>query len=273
MLTYFHEIYTKVTEYLTTTGQFDTQIIQVNPKGDQTKAFDYNTEAMILEYFDRQLPFAVNVLTEERGELTLGSRSPEYTIIIDPVDGSDNFTRGLGMSGFSVAAVPAGEALTVENVKYGFVGHLFLKKIFTFEKGKGAFCNQEKLVTSKETRLQNALLSAYIVGQKAEHLTQAYPLLQHITKMRCFGSAAYEVCQVAAGGLDAYIDVRNLCTPENFMAAAPMVLEAGGIVTDERGEALAPIEKLDYGYNVVMSGNRALHDAILQYFSYRSVSS
>ncbi|MDY0091185.1 MAG: inositol monophosphatase family protein [Candidatus Vecturithrix sp.] len=267
MLTYFHEIYTKVTEYLTTTGQFDTQVVQVNPKGDQTKAFDYKTEAMILEYFDRQLPFAVNVLTEERGELTLGSGSPEYTIIIDPVDGSDNFTRGLGMTGFSVAAIPAGEALTVENVKYGFVGHLFLKKIFTFEKGKGAFCNQTRLSASKEGCVQNALISAYIVGQKAEHLTRAYPLLQHITKMRCFGSAAYEVCQVAAGGLDAYIDIRNLCTPENFMAAAPMVLEVGGMVTDEHGEALAPIEKLDYGYNVVMSGNRALHEAILQYFA------
>ncbi len=36
MLTYFHEIYTKVTEYLTTTGQFDTQVVQVNPKGDRT---------------------------------------------------------------------------------------------------------------------------------------------------------------------------------------------------------------------------------------------
>jgi len=199
MLAYFYEIYTKVAEYLTTTGQFDTQIIQINPKGDQTKAFDYNTEAMILEYFDRQLPFPVKVLTEERGELTLGSGHPEYTIIIDPVDGSDNFTRGLGMTNFSVAAIPAGEALTVKNVKYGFVGHLFLKKIFTFEKGKGAFCNQEQISASQEPQLQNALMSAYIVGQQAEHLERAYPLLRSMSKMRCFGSAAYEMCRLPPG--------------------------------------------------------------------------
>lgn len=267
MLTYFHEIYTKAVEYLTTTGQSDTQVVQVNPKGDQTKAFDYNTEAMILEYFDKHLPFPVKVFTEERGELDLGSGSPEYTIIIDPVDGSDNFTRRLGMTGFSVAAIPSGEALTIENVRYGFVGHLFLKKIFTFEKGKGAFCNQEKLEASQVSDLQHALVSLYAVGKQPAHLERAHPLLQHLTNLRCFGSAAYEICQVAAGGLEAYIDVRGLCTPENFIAAAPMLIAAGGVVTDERGEPLAPIEQLDHGYNVVMSANRALHDAILQHLT------
>lgn len=267
MLKYFHEIYKQVVDYLVTKGQFETDVVQVNPKGDRTKAFDYNTEEMILDYFDKHLPYPVRVLTEERGEVSLGSGTPEYTIIIDPVDGSDNFTRRLGMTGFSVAAIPGGEALTVENVQYGFVGHIFLKKIFTCEKGKGAYCNDEKLTASRETNLRKSLMTVYSLGKQKEFLERVSPLLQQMSSMRCFGSAAYEICQVAAGGLDGYVDVRNLCTPENFIAAAMMVQEAGGIVTDERGEALIPIPQLDYGYSIIVSGNRELHDTILKYLS------
>lgn len=267
MLKYFHEIYRKVTEYLVTKGQFETEVVQINPKGDRTKAFDYNTEEMILDYFDKNLPYPVKVLTEERGELSLGSGKPEYTIIIDPVDGSDNFARRLGMTGFSVAAIPEGQALTIDNVQYGFVGHIFIKKIFTSQKGKGAYCNDEKITASRETNLKKSLITVYSLGNRKEFLDRVYPLLQQMPSMRCFGSAAYEICQVAAGGLEGYIDVRNLCTPENFMAAAMMVQEAGGVVTDDRGEPLIPIPQLDYGYNIVISGNRELHDTILKYIS------
>jgi myo-inositol-1(or 4)-monophosphatase len=267
MLQYFHEIYKRVAEYLVNQGQSDTTVVQVNPKGDKTKAFDYKTEEMVLDYFDKYLPCAVKVLTEERGELTLGSGTPEYTLILDPVDGSDNFTRRLGMTSFSIAAIPAGEALTITQVQFGFVGQIFLNKIFTAKKGKGAYCNGEKMVASQETGLKNALLSGYFVGKRPELIERVYPLLREITNMRCFGSAAYDLCQVAAGGLDAFIDVRDQLTPENFMAAALMIQEAGGIVTDERGEHLIPIPRLNYGYNFVASGNRALHDAILKYLS------
>jgi len=264
MLKYFHEIYKRVVVYLITKGQFETTVVQVNPKGDKTKEFDYKTEEIVLDYFDKNLPFPVNVLTEERGELSLGSGSPEYTIIIDPVDGSDNYTRRLGMTGFSIAAIPAGEALTIDNVQYGFVGHIFLDKVFTAEKGKGAYCNKKKILVSRETNLKKSLISAYILGKQQEYLERVYPLLQQLVGLRCFGSAAYEICQVAAGGLESYVDVRNLCTPENFMAAAMMVQEAGGIVTDERGESLIPIPQLDYGYNIVVSGNQKLHETIVK---------
>ena len=264
MLNYFQEIYQQVTEYLVTKGQFETDVIQVNPKGDQTKAFDYHTEEMILDYFEKHLPYPVEVLTEERGEVSLGSGASEYTIIIDPVDGSDNFTRGLGMTGFSVAAIPTGEALSIENVQYGFVGHIFLKQVFTCEKGKGAFCNGELLTPTKETNLRKSFMSIYALGDRQEDLKRILPLLEQLTNNRCFGSAAYEICQVAAGGLDGYIDIRNRLTPENFMAAAPMLLEVGGIITDERGETLLPIERFDYGYNFIASGNRELHDNILK---------
>jgi myo-inositol-1(or 4)-monophosphatase len=265
MLTYFQEIYQRVAEYLVTHGQFETAQVQTNSKGDQTKAFDYNTEEIVLDYFDRHLPCPVKVLTEERGELSLGSGAPEYTLIIDPVDGSDNFTRRLGMTSFSVAAVPMGDALSIDQVQYGLVGHIFLQKIFTFEKGKGAYCNDEKMTASRTTDFQHAMITGYFLGKRSEYLEQSYPFLRHLTNMRCLGSAAYEICQVAAGGFEGYLDLRHLLTPENFMAAAPMVLAAGGMVTDEQGVQLIPIPRLNYGYNMIASGNPKLHETILKY--------
>jgi myo-inositol-1(or 4)-monophosphatase len=158
--------------------------------------------------------------------------------------------------------------LTIDAVRYGFVAHIYLKKIFTFRKGHGAYCNGEKLTSSHQNKLQDALISAYILGDRQEYLERMYPLLRQLTNLRCFGSAAYEICLVASGGLEAYIDIRNRrLTPENFIAAAPMLQEAGGIITDERGEKLAPIDRLDEGYNFVASGNQELHEAILKYLA------
>lgn len=267
MLTHFQNIYRQVTEYLVSKGQFETDIVQTNPKGDQTKAFDYNTEEMVLHYFEQHVPGPIKVMTEERGEIAIGDGTPEYTIIIDPVDGSDNLTRQLGMTGFSIAAIPAGAPLTVEQVEYALVGHIFLEKVFTAQKGQGAYCNQVPIRSSEETDLRKSLLTAYIVSKEPQDLERVYPLLQQMTSMRCFGSAAYEICQVAAGGLEGYLDIRHLCTPENFIAAAMIVREAGGVVSDEYGNALAPITRLDFGYNIVVSGNQALHDTILTYLS------
>ena len=265
MLHYFQEIYQQVAEYLRTKGLHEQDVVQVNPKGDQTKAFDYNSEEMILEYFEKNLPFPVKVWTEERGIVRLGSGAPEYMLIIDPVDGSDNFTRDLGTTGFSVAAVPADKPLSLDNVKFGLVGHIFLQKVFHFAKGQGAFCNGKAIKPSQESDLQKALVSLYPIGRTHDELRANVPLMHGLTNLRCFGSAAYEISQVAAGGLDAFIDVRKRLTPENFMAAAPMLLEVGGIVTDECGDPLPPFERLDSGYNFIASGNRKLHDAILEY--------
>jgi myo-inositol-1(or 4)-monophosphatase len=267
MLTYFRQMYQQVAEYLRTQGRFATEVVQVNAKGDQTKAFDYKAEELVLDYFDTHLPFAVNVLTEERGAVSLGSGAPEYTLIIDPVDGSDNFIRGLGMTSFSVAAIPADAALTIENVQFGLIGQIYLQKIYTSERGKGAFCNNEPLCASQTTDLDQSLFAAYFLGKQPQHLERMSPFLRKLGNLRCFGSAAYEVAQVAAGGLEGFIDLRGQLTPENFMAAALMVQEAGGVITDERGDAPIPIPRLDHGYNLIVSANPALHETLLSHLA------
>lgn len=79
------------------------------------------------------------------------------------------------------------------------------------------------------------------------------------------GSAALGLMQVATGAVDAYIDVRDISTPENWLAAQLLIREAGGIFTDPQGREIE-IDKLDLTrpYSYVASGNRELHDKILK---------
>jgi myo-inositol-1(or 4)-monophosphatase len=73
-----------------------------------------------------------------------------------------------------------------------------------------------------------------------------------------------ELVGVASGGVDGYVDVRGTLSPENYMAAALIVREAGGIVTDWDGNPLAPVRSLTQGQTIVAAGTAALHGALLE---------
>lgn len=61
----------------------------------------------------------------------------------------------------------------------------------------------------------------------------------------------------------AYVDVRGTLTPENFLAGALIIEEAGGVVSDDRGRPLPPFAQMTQGFRVVASANPALHREIL----------
>ena len=68
---------------------------------------------------------------------------------------------------------------------------------------------------------------------------------------------------VACGGLDAYVDVRDALTPENYMAGALLIAEAGGVISDRVGRPLAPVTSMTQSQSVVAAANRTLHAEIL----------
>jgi fructose-1,6-bisphosphatase/inositol monophosphatase family enzyme len=68
---------------------------------------------------------------------------------------------------------------------------------------------------------------------------------------------------VAAGGIDAYVDVRGGLTPENFMAGALVIEEAGGVASSASGRPLPPFGKMTDGFMFAASANAALHDEVL----------
>ncbi|MFA5029115.1 MAG: inositol monophosphatase family protein [Candidatus Methylomirabilota bacterium] len=68
---------------------------------------------------------------------------------------------------------------------------------------------------------------------------------------------------VADGGVDAYVDVRDTLTPENYMAAYLIVAEAGGVITDRHGRPLLPVASMTQGQSIVVAATPQLHAALL----------
>ncbi len=238
--------------------------VQSNPRGDVTKEFDYLAEEAIINCCAREFPDPVRIWTEERGEVRTRPGAARWTLIVDPVDGSENFARGNEVSSVSLALLPGEEVPRPEAVSAALVGGIFSGTIYEAEKGTGAWRNGQPARPSATTRLCDALVTFDFNFGGDVDVARLFPLLRSIKDARRFGTAAFEFAAVASGGVDAYVDVRDSLSPENYMAAYLIVTEARGVVSDRFGEPLLPIRSMTQGQSIVAAATPALHAAILE---------
>lgn len=264
MQKHLQAMFADVREFLLTEGLTKLGIVQDNARGDVTKEFDYLAEGRIIEYCTREIAEPVRILTEERGEVQTKSGQAAWTLVVDPVDGSENFARGNELSCVSLALLPGAALPRPESVAAALVGRIFSGTTYEAEKGAGAWRNGEPIRPSTTTKLSDALVAIDFNFKDKSGLRRLHRLLASIKDVRRFGSAAYEFAAVASGGADAYVDVRDSLSPENYMAASLIVTEAGGTVADRFGKPLAPIRSMTQGQSIVAACTPALHAAILE---------
>jgi myo-inositol-1(or 4)-monophosphatase len=271
-----HGMFAEVRSYLLGEGMNHREQVGTNPKGEATRAFDAEAEHRALTYARAHLP-AFRVLSEEAGELRFGDGPPRYTLVIDPCDGSNNFRRGLRVVGFAVAVFP-GDVPVLDHtlVDYAFVGDVFGNAIYTATRGGGAFLNGRPMRTSPITELRRAMLSVNFGrimepsqpgDEENPHLptlpASVWRLVSQVSTIRRLGATTLDLCYVAQGAFEAYIDLRWRLTPENFLAPALIIEEAGGLFTNEHGQPLGPVD-FTTGYRVLAAGNRELLQGIVQ---------
>jgi myo-inositol-1(or 4)-monophosphatase len=256
-------MFVETREFLLREGLRKLATVQTNARGDVTKEFDYLAEERIIHYCARAFPGPVRILTEERGEVHTRSGQPCWTLIVDPVDGSENFARGNELSCISLALLLGDELPHPNAVTAALVGRIFSGTVFEAEKGLGAWRNGQPIRCSAVTRLSDALVNIDFNFKGSPDVARLFPLLSHMKDARRFGSAAFEFVGVAFGGADAYVDVRGTLSPENYMAANLIVAEAGGTISDRFGKPLLPIRSMTQGQSIVAAGTPALHGAIL----------
>lgn len=271
-----HGMFAEVRNYLLGEGMDQREPVGTNPKGEATRAFDAEAEHRALAYARAHLP-AFRVLSEEAGELRFGDGPPRYTLVIDPCDGSNNFRRGLRVVGFAVA-VFSGDAPVLDHtlVDYAFVGDVFGNAIYTAARGGGAFLNGRPMRTSAVTDLRRAMLSVNF-GRMVEPShpgneenpnlptlpSSVWRLVSQVSTVRRLGATTLDLCYVAQGAFEGYVDLRWRLTPENFLAPALIIEEAGGLFTNEHGQPLGPVD-FTTGYRVLAAGNRELLQGIVQ---------
>jgi myo-inositol-1(or 4)-monophosphatase len=229
------------------------KVVGMGADGTPTAYIDKVAEDAVLEYL-REIEANVIVISEEVGvvEITQGA---EDIIYLDPVDGTFNAISNIPIYAFSIAYSSKSEIIK------GFISNLATGEMFTASKGRGAMKDGKPLNISNVTNLHDASCALYI-NQKEEAIKQIAPLFSSIRRMRHFGASALELAYVAAGGIDAYIDLRGKVRITDAAAGLLLCSEAGGIVTSPDGKALSFPDTIQSGASIIAS-NGHLHDKIV----------
>ena len=262
-------MFSETRQFLLAEGVRKLATVQTNARGDVTKEFDYLAEERIINYCGREFSAPVRILTEERGEVRTRPGAAAWTLVVDPVDGSENFARGNELSSISLALSPGEQMPHPDAVTAGLVGGIFSGTVYEAEKGSGAWRNGQPIRSSATTRLSDALIAVDFNFKGSPDVTRLFPLLRRMKDARRFGSAAFELVVVASGGVDAYVDVRETLSPENYMAAYLIVTEAGGTISDRFGNPLLPVRSMMQGQSIVAASTPELHAAILRVLAWQ----
>lgn len=153
--------------------------------------------------------------------------------IVDPIDGTANFIRSLGWSVVSIALVEDGTA------KIGVVYAPFSGELFSAERGRGASLNGRPIRVSKRP-LKSAVVSSGMTSYRRDLTDRSFRTMRGMfdrcEDLRMFGSAALDICQVAAGRLDAFWELR--LHPWDYAGAGCILCEAGGRLSTAEGGPL-----------------------------------
>jgi myo-inositol-1(or 4)-monophosphatase len=141
--------------------------------------------------------------------------------IIDPIDGTVNYARGHFQSAVSIAYSVAGE------IQLGVVYNPFMDEMFSAERGQGAFLNGAAIRVSAVSDLRRSIIATgfpYIKQDMEPMVARLRQILNHCADIRRLGSAALDICWLAAGRLDGYYESLSLW---DFAAARLIAQEAG----------------------------------------------
>ena len=175
--------------------------------------------------------------------------------ILDPIDGTANFITHYHQSAISLALYQEGE------VVFGAVYNPFTDELFSAEKGKGAFCNGERIFADHEVEFQSAIIDLgtmpYYKNRAKEVGRMTEELILRAGDMRRIGSAALAMAYTAAGRTGAMLE--GVLQPWDFAAGKLIALEAGAIVSDWEG---APLDVKNPS-SVLVSG-RKVYDELMR---------
>ena len=143
--------------------------------------------------------------------------------VIDPIDGTVNYAHGHDQSAVSIAYCQGG------HVEIGIVYNPFTNEMFSATRGNGAFLNGKTIRVAQKENVRRAIVATGFPYEKSNiepMIQRVGSILRHCADIRRLGSAALDICWVAAGRLDVYYESLNLW---DFAAARLVALEAGAV--------------------------------------------
>jgi myo-inositol-1(or 4)-monophosphatase len=188
---------------------------------DVVTASDTAVETLVRDRIAQLRP-ADTVLGEEHGGSAAGTG---VVWVVDPIDGTVNFLYGMPWYAVSLAAVRDGESLA------GVVVEPASGRVWSAARGHGSTCDGRPLRASRASEPALSLLGTgfgYSPQRRTRQAAMVAALIPHVRDVRRIGSAALDLCAVAAGWLDGYLE--HGCNWWDWAAGALVASEAGAVV-------------------------------------------
>ncbi len=225
---------------------------QIELKGtiDLVTDVDHASEALLVQAIHSRYPD--HSIVAEEGNTTSGTS--DYTWLIDPLDGTTNYTHGYPCFCVSLGLWYANQPFL------GVVYDPLRNELFYAQRGHGAYCNGRRLHVSSTATLGAALLSTGFPYDRAtqpdNNIAEFSRMILQIQGVRRSGSAALDLCYVAAGWSDGHWETG--LHPWDTAAGVLLVAEAGGQVSDWHGQEWTG--KVPH----LVASNRRLHTDMLK---------
>ncbi|WP_281556354.1 inositol-1-monophosphatase [Thalassomonas sp. RHCl1] len=217
--------------------QHDKVEVELKGTNDVVTNVDVAAEQAIIETIRKSYP-KHTIISEEAG--VLKGEDDDYQWIIDPLDGTTNFVKGIPHFAVSIALKVKGkldQAVVFDPIR---------GDLFTASRGKGAQLNGFRIRVKQPKELTGAILATGFPFKKKQHIDAYFNIVKTLfvktSDMRRAGSAALDLAYVASGRVDGFFEIG--LKPWDTAAGELLVIEAGGLVTDFTG-----------GHNHMQSGN------------------
>ena len=207
--------------------------------GDISMNIDLIAENTIIEALEKA-DIDILLISEEVGEKYIGqkdkAKEDRAVLIVDPIDGSNNATRGIPYCSVSIAYAIGDK---MDDIKKAVVLDLITKDLYWAEKGKGAYLNTKKIQVSDLDISQDCFFELNL--PKKDLLNKLYelgPIIKKFYRLRVMGSTALTLCQIAKGSMEAFINLRSSNRLVDVAAGYLILKEAQGKIFSLNGNEI-----------------------------------
>lgn len=232
-------------------------VVGVNSMGQKTLKIDQALEDLVIKELE-DANLSGTLITEEKGEVALGGGGGRV-FVLDPLDGSANYTRRVPFYGLALCAANGRKYRSITD---SYIINFASKDEYWASDRRGAFRNSARIKSSRETDLENCILE-YDPNENPSIYRKIRPLLGKVKDVRRFGANALGLCFIASGAHHIFIDLGARLSVVHA-AGLHIVEEAGGVVTyDTTGKKFDVELKSESMLSFICAGNRTLHRKVL----------
>jgi myo-inositol-1(or 4)-monophosphatase len=200
--------------------------------GDISRKIDLIAEKKVIDII-KESGKNPTIIGEECG-IIKGNDNDGY-IIMDAIDGTTNVTRSIPFNCCSLAYATDSKMSSVVDAA---IIDIARGDLYYASKDKGAFLNGNNITVRKTDILEDDIIGGVNISGISQELLQSIgPIISKLNHIRVFGANALELCFLARGYLDMFMDLRDKIRPTDMAAAFLIVKEAGGLVLDKAGNA------------------------------------